>query len=320
MVGDVLVSTKGTVGRVACVPEGFPEHVYSPQLCFLRAEDDAVLHPKWLYYWARSSIFLNQVAIYSGQTDMAPYLSLRDLSAISISIPPIAEQRRIAGVLGALDDLIEVNRGLVRDLDELRQVASEALLQDAKDSIALSTAAGFVNGKNFTKEAAGQGRPVIRTPELRQGPNQGTVWTDTEAADDFIANPGDILFVWSGSLMIDRWVYQQGLINQHIFKVVPQGGLPDWLVFAQIEHQMSWFRGLAADKATTMGHIQRGHLDAEVPLPDAQALAEGERAIAPLWNAQLQLRLEMLELASARDEILPLLMSGRVRVSEVVAA
>lgn len=318
--GDVLVSTKGTVGRVARVPEGFPEHVYSPQLCFLRVADPSILDGSWLYYWARSPEFLSQVAIYSGQTDMAPYLSLRDLSAIAITIPPLDEQRRIAGVLGALDDLIEVNRGLIADLDALRRAASASLLDQASTSVALSSVARFVNGKNFTKDASGSGRPVIRTPELRQGPNGGTVWNNVEAASDFVARAGDILFVWSGSLMIDRWIHQEGLVNQHIFKVVPQPGIPEWLVYAQIEYQMPWFLGLAADKATTMGHIQRGHLDADVPMPSADALAEASAGISSLWDAQQQLRLEIGELARTRDELLPLLMSGRVRVAEGVAA
>jgi len=247
-------------------------------------------------------------------------LSARVLREVEIVLPPLDEQRRIAGVLGALDDLIELNRGLIANLYALRRVASASLLDKASTSVPLSSVARFVNGKNFTKDASGRGRPVIRTPELRQGPNSGTVWNNVEVTSDFIARAGDILFVWSGSLMVGRWIHEEGLVNQHIFKVIPQPGIPDWLVYAQVEHQMPWFLGLAVDKATTMGHIQRGHLDADVPMPSADALAEVGAVIAPLWGAQLQLSLEIGELARTRDELLPLLMSGRVRVAEVVAA
>jgi len=47
---DVVVTTKGTVGRVALMSVDDSEFVYSPQVCFFRCLDDAI-HPRWLYYW-----------------------------------------------------------------------------------------------------------------------------------------------------------------------------------------------------------------------------------------------------------------------------
>jgi type I restriction enzyme S subunit len=106
------------------------------------------------------------------------------------------------------------------------------------------------------------------------------------------------------------------LINQHIFKVVPLSEIPDWLIFAQIEYQMPWFLGLAADKATTLGHIQRAHLDERVPMPAVDRIREASRTIEPLWDAQLSLTLEVGALERARDELLPLLLSGRLVVDK----
>ena len=126
--------------------------------------------------------------------------------------------------------------------------------------------------------------------------------------------------MWSGSLMVDRWRHTEGLVNQHIFKVIPSGEVPDWLVFALIEHQMPWFLSLAADKATTMGHIQRGHLDALVPIPNKDQIEKASAMIKPLWDAELELSLEALHSSRTRDELLPLLMSGRIRVGEERAA
>jgi type I restriction enzyme S subunit len=52
--------------------------------------------------------FLHQVAAVKGQTDMAEYVSLRDQRRMKVTVPPIDEQRRIAAILGALDDKIEL--------------------------------------------------------------------------------------------------------------------------------------------------------------------------------------------------------------------
>lgn len=247
-----------------------------------------------------------------------PFIAQSDARAVRFLLPPLDEQRRIAAVLGALDDLIEVNRKLGADCRKLRQALVQSAMSAATDSQPLSELARFVNGKNFTKDAASTGRPVIRTPELRRGPVDGTIYSNATPDADFIATAGDILFVWSGSLMVDRWVFEDGLVNQHIFKVI-SNGLPDWFIHCAIERQMPWFLGLAADKATTMGHIQRAHLDAPVPVPPKEELQRLGKLVQPLWDQELECALEVRELTSARDELLPLLLSGRVRVGDVAA-
>lgn len=110
--GDVVFTSKGTVGRFAFVREGTPEFVYSPQLCFWRSGDETRIHPRWLYYWMNGREFYRQFKGVAGQTDMAEYVSLRDQRAMKITLSPLPEQKAIAGVLGALDDKIEVNKKL----------------------------------------------------------------------------------------------------------------------------------------------------------------------------------------------------------------
>lgn len=75
--GDVLLTTKGTVGRRAIMPQLSSEFAYSPQLCFFRILDDTI-NNRWLYYWLGGSDFWQQAASVAQQTDMAPYISLRD--------------------------------------------------------------------------------------------------------------------------------------------------------------------------------------------------------------------------------------------------
>lgn len=248
-----------------------------------------------------------------------PYLRQGDLAKIEAFVPPLEEQERIAGVLGAFDDLIETNRRLASQLDQARTARVAAALAGSSFETRLSDDAAFVNGRNFTKGADGNGRPVIRTPEVRSGPVGNTVWSSVDADADRVANAGDILFVWSGTLMVNRWLYTEGLVNQHVFKVIPNG-VPDWYVYALIEAQLSWFLGLAKDKATTMGHIQRAHLDEPMIGLDPKTIQSLGGAIEPLWSAALDLRIEAQDLARQRDELLPLLMSGRVRVRDVEAA
>lgn len=128
--GDVVFTSKGTVGRLALVRTNTPRFVYSPQLCYWRVLDHDVIDPCWLYYWMCGSEFIQQVAGMKGQTDMADYVSLTDQRRMEITLPPIHEQRAIAGVLGALDDKIEQNRRTAQALERLARAIFRAWFVD----------------------------------------------------------------------------------------------------------------------------------------------------------------------------------------------
>jgi type I restriction enzyme S subunit len=117
--GDVVFTSKGTVGRFAYVRKDTPVFVYSPQLCFWRSLDQGKIDPRWLYYWMQSRDFYVQYSSVAGQTDMAEYVSLRDQRDMQISIPSHSDQRGIAWVLGNLDDKIDLNQRMNQTLESL---------------------------------------------------------------------------------------------------------------------------------------------------------------------------------------------------------
>ncbi len=117
---DVLITTKGTVGRIALVPSGFPEHVYSPQLCFLRGANATALSSEWLYRWARSKEFQRQIGIVKDQTDMAPYVSLTDLRRVEMTLPSTSARRTIEGQLLPFTAAAEALRDEIVDLINTR--------------------------------------------------------------------------------------------------------------------------------------------------------------------------------------------------------
>ena len=117
--GDVLLSHKGTVGKVALVPDDAPIFVCSPQTTFWRTRDERRLDRKYLYAFLRSAGFHAQLATRAGETDMAPYVSLTSQRALSVTLPPLPEQRAIAHILGTLDDKIELNRRMNETLEAM---------------------------------------------------------------------------------------------------------------------------------------------------------------------------------------------------------
>jgi type I restriction enzyme, S subunit len=86
--GDVAFTSKGTIGRFARVTEFTEPFVYSPQVCFWRSLDRRRLEPAILYCWMKSEDLLSQIDAVAGQTDMAPYVSLRDQREMEIPVFP----------------------------------------------------------------------------------------------------------------------------------------------------------------------------------------------------------------------------------------
>lgn len=236
------------------------------------------------------------------------------LSKVPVRVPDFGTQLAIAEVLGALDDKIAANTQVVATADELARVTFASALSGG-DSASLSSLARFVNGKAFTKDATGTGRVVIRIAELNSGLGGSTVCNDIAVADDHVAHTGDLLFAWSGSLTVHRWFRDEGIVNQHIFKVIPTGA-PMWVVNGALGRKLLEFKAIAADKATTMGHIQRRHLDEPVEVPGAAAIEKHGRAMEALWDRALAAEQEFLRLEQIRDALLPHLMSGKIRVKD----
>ena len=85
--GDVVFTSKGTVGRFAFVRPSTPRFVYSPQLCFWRVIDRWLIEPRYLYYWMQGPEFFAQFKGVASQTDMADYVSLSDQRRMKVCLP-----------------------------------------------------------------------------------------------------------------------------------------------------------------------------------------------------------------------------------------
>jgi type I restriction enzyme S subunit len=312
---DVLLNITGdgdTIARCCVVPEHILPARVNQHVLIIRPHANKLV-PRYLQrYLSHPTIREYMLSFNSGGSRRA--LTKGHAESFRVVVPPPSEQHAIADVLGALDDKIEANRWLVDRCD----ATWRATLTGEGDMCAkpLSALAAFINGRAFTKNATGTGRMVVRIAELNSGPGGSTVYNDIEVPDEHLVRPGDLLFAWSASLTVARWYRPEAIINQHIFKVVPKSDTPLWLVHAGILELLELFRGIAADKATTMGHIQRRHLDEHVLVPKPERVRELDRWCEPLWQRALAAEQECLTLSSLRDALLPKLLSGELRIRE----
>lgn len=242
-----------------------------------------------------------------------PNLSSRSLSRFTLPWPGEPTRHAVAEVLGALDDRIEWCAGAADRIESLLLMLSRG--GDRAEPV--SGIADYVNGGAYTKHASGTGRLVIRIAELSAGVGDSSKYAEIETPLERTAYPGDILFSWSATLDVYRWTADEAVVNQHIFKVLPKDAYPAWLVYAKLKEAMSSFQKLARDRATTMGHIKRAHLDSvTVQLPPDDHLAHVRDLGDALWEQHLRVSRERQHVAAVRDTLLPQLLSGELRIED----
>jgi type I restriction enzyme S subunit len=117
--GDVVMTTRGTVGHVGLYDDRVPyQNIRINSGMVILRPDQTHLLPNFLFHVVRSPYFRSQVkALTSGAAQ--PQFPIRDIKLVEIMVPPIPIQHRIASILGAYDDLIEVNRRRNAILEEM---------------------------------------------------------------------------------------------------------------------------------------------------------------------------------------------------------
>jgi len=141
----------------------------------------------------------------------------------------------------------------------------------------LAELASYTNGRAFKPEDwKSSGLPIIRIANMTKEDALFNFYEGDDVDDGQLVNNGDILFSWSATLSIQKWNRGPGILNQHIFKVVPSNGVdPDWLLYvlqSEIERLAEQSHG------STMKHIKKGVLKTHVvsvpPLPEQRQIAE----------------------------------------------
>lgn len=185
----------------------------------------------------------------------------------------------------------------------------------------LSDIADYLNGlamQKFRPCDDEKGLPVLKIKELRQGfCDANSELCSLNIKPEYIIHDGDVIFSWSGSLLVDFWCGGECGLNQHLFKVTSKK-YDKWFYYTWTLYHLDRFIAVAADKATTMGHIRREELSkAEVLIPDSDSYKRIGEVLGPLYDMIISNRVENKRLAALRDELLPKLMSGEMSVSEV---
>lgn len=335
--GDILYSEiRPKNKRYAMVNFDASDYVVSTKFMVIRS--NGLIVNKFLYLYLTSNEVLETLQqVAEARSGTFPQITFSQVAELKLNLPPIPEQKAIVATLSALDDMIELNNQINKILEEMVQAIFKSWFVDFepfKDEefeeselglipkgwrvAALDEIATYLNGlamQKYPPSKNERGLPVLKIKELRQGFTDGNSDICSESIDNsYIINDGDIIFSWSGSLLVDIWCGGRCGLNQHLFKVT-SASYNKWFYYMWTRYHLERFIAIAKDKATTMGHIQRKHLsEAKVLIPEPNTLAFMDSVMQPIIDLVIANKVENKTLSTIRDTLLPKLMTGEIRV------
>lgn len=343
-VGDILFSRVGSYGNSSYVNRDEEFCLGQNTVCI--SPEKSRIEPTFLYSALNSDDLRQQIESFVGGASQGT-ISLKSIRLIQVPLPPLPVQRRIAGILSAYDELMENSQRRIRLLEAMARAlyrewfvhfrfpGHEKVKMVHPDSHPsegsakmdgdipqgwevkpFSAIASYVNGYPFKPAQLGtEGKPIIKIKELKAG-----IVADTprnlgdEIPEKYNIHDGDVLFSWSADLDTYLWMGGDGLLNQHLFNVVPFDGISRAFCFHALKGSMPRFRALSL--GATMHHIKRSALDQVFTLlPPAALRKRFETLVEPMHQQLITLTKHVENLRRTRDLLLPRLLSGQVNLT-----
>ena len=339
--GDVVITHRGTLGQIIYIPEdsNYEQYVISQSQFRLKLKKEFI-RPDFFVYFFHTRLGQHRILMNASQVGV-PALArpTSTFKEVYVPVPPMETQNKVMDILSSLDDKIAVNRRICENLEAQAQalfknwfvdfapfkdgkfVESElGMIPEGWRVGRLTEIADYLNGlamQKFPPLSADDAIPVLKIKELGQSQcDDSSDKCSKQIKPEYIIKNGDVVFSWSGTLMVDIWCGGICGLNQHLFKVTSDH-YPMWFYLMWTKHHLAEFIRIAKDKAVTMGHIKRGDLEkALVAIPDSDTLDKMSKVMEDILNQIINTRLESNTLATLRDTLLPRLMSGELQVNE----
>lgn len=336
---SILLPRKGTLDNIQYCDVPF----WTVDTSYYTEVNTELCNPYYLYCYLN---LLDLSKLNSGTG--VPSMTFDSYYNIKVRIPSLEEQKKIAKILSDIDQKISLNNSINKELEQIakeiydywfvqfdfpdengrpykssggKMVYNPILKRDIPLGWEVKTLldiATFTNGLACQKfRPTDENKlPVIKIREMHDGFSADTEFVKSDIPERVKVYNGDILFSWSASLEVMLWAYGNGGLNQHIFKVTSNNEWPKSFYYYQLLYYVDVFKKMAEARKTTMGHITQEHLEqSRIIVPNSVTLAKQlEHRIAPIFDKIVATSEEITLLQKQRNELLPLLMTGQVKV------
>ncbi len=295
---------------------------------------------KFLFYALK--LCLLQFKLMSQGTS-TKFLTAVILNNFEISLPSLEEQRRIAGILGAIDDKIENNRRINTNLElqaqalykqwfvdfdfpnedgkpykssggkmvdsELGQIPEGWSVGDIYKDIKVIYGAPY---KSSLFNERKEGNSLIRIRDLKTFSPQ--YYTQEILPNTEYVNAGDVVAGMDAEFVPCLWMGKKGVLNQRCCKFVgKQDGISNYYVMFLVKPELEFVQSYKT--GTTVSHLGKADIDKFVVVqPPFAVIAKFSKIADALLNNKIKLAKENITLATLRDTLLPKLMNGEIKM------
>ncbi len=324
---DILLSIVGTIGMVSIVDKNL-DNASLTENCVKLICDRNKIDPEFLYYFLSSST--GQAEIQAGRVGSTqPKLPLYNIAKIKLPGLNLDQQRAIVGVLGSIDEKIELNRKMNETLEEMGQALFRHYFIDNPEVLKWDTVkiAELVSikggGTPSTKEADFWSGDIAWTsPRDLTGKNDAHILsTDKTITEKGLAKISSGLLPEGTLLLSSRapigYVAIAGLplaINQGYIAFLAGAYLSNHFMYFWLKHNMEQIKN-AANGSTFMEISKSAFRNINITKPSKKSLQEFETEVASLFDAMRNNQEQIQTLTTLRDTLLPRLISGKVKVN-----
>ena len=319
---SVLIGRKGTIGKVKYADHPF----WTVDTLFYTEVNDEIVLPMFLFY-LMSQLDLN---VYNEGTTI-PSLRTETLNRLEFSIPPLPIQRKIVSILSALDDKIETNNAICRNLEEQMESMYNKLFVENYNSEwtqgTISDLGRIVGGGTPSKKEPSyytqQGISWITPKDLSRNTakfiQRGEVDITQEglnASGATIMPAGTVLFSSRAPIGYIAIACNDVTTNQGFKSVIPHDFVGSAYLYYFLKANKNAIEMQAS--GSTFLEVSAGIMR-QVPaiIPDKSTLDIFKHFCNPLFEMQRKLETETVSLSQIREAMLPKLMNGELSVENI---
>lgn len=322
--GDVVVTmtdlskTVGTLGLSAIVPAG-REYLHNQRIGLVQFRPQGHIVPKFFHYLTRTDSYRRYIVGTATGTTVR-HTSPGRIEALELEVPEVNTQEAIARVLSVLDDKISANRNVCDTGFRLLQARYESV-QRSVGRAQLSNVAQTVLGGTPSRRMSDYWGGSI--PWINSGAcNDDIITSEAEfitqlglerSAAKLLPAETTCVAITGATLGQMGFLAESMAANQSVVGIVANSEDRLWLHFAvraEREQLLGWATGGAQQ------HVNKHSIDSLIiAYEDVCAARFGKENKTLMWRV-VQSRRENEILAATRDELLPLLMSGKITVKD----
>ena len=327
--GDIIISARGTVGELAIISS---EMAFNQSCYGLRAKD--FVDSTFLYYLLKQSVCVLQHNTHGSVFDT---ITRDTFDGITINLPPLATQQKIATILSSLDDKIELNNKINDNLEQQAQAFFKSWFVDfepfggkmpegwrvGKLSEIGTIVGGSTPSKNKSEYYTQNGIAWITPKDLSNNKSKFISHGEIDITELGFENSsavkmpaGTVLYSSRAPIGYIAIAKNEVTTNQGFKSVIANKNIGNAYVYYFLKSNFELIDNMAS--GSTFKEIS-GTAMKNVPLliPDEKTLLEFQSFSSGIFDEQEKLEEENRNLASLRDTLLPKLMSGEIDVESV---